>query len=493
MDALRNLELLITSRYPIIVIETYEEERVEQVLGRAAARLGLPLFVWTVSHGLRRVGALEGIYDTRDPLKALGNLAAMPSEGIFLFEDLHRSLGDPAVVRKLQDLARSFARERRAIVLAAPRVELPPELSTLATVFRLDLPAEEDLKALVQDVVRRLSATQKITLDLSPEDLDRLGEALKGLTLFEAERALTRAALDDMTLDRKDVDEIITVKKELLAKEGLLEFVPAEEGLGDVGGLAHLKAWLDKRARAFTAEAKQFGVPPPKGILLLGVQGCGKTFGGESRGEGLGASAAQARGRPALQQVRGGIGEEPRSRAGNRRADGALRADAGRDRKSPRLGHELGRGCRPVRPHLRPAVGVAPGPQGTRLRGRHLQSDRVAAAGAHAQGPLRRDLLYRSPDARGAARDLLRPPAPPQREPAAFDLEALAAASEGFSGAEIEQAVVSALYTAFSRGVTLGTEHILDELKETKPLSVTRAEEVTDLREWAQGRTVPAG
>ncbi len=278
MDALRNLELLITSRYPIIVIETCEEERIEQVLARVAVSLGLPLFVWTTSRGLRRAGASEGLYDTRDPLKALANLAAMPSEGIYLFEDLHRSLGDPAVVQKLQDLARHFARERRAIVLAAPRVDLPAELSTLATVFRLDLPSEEELKALARDVVQRLSAAHKIAMELSPEDFDRLAEALKGLTLFEAERALTRASLNDLALNRKDVDEIIAVKKELLAKEGILEYITADEGLADVGGLAHLKGWLDKRARAFTAEARQFGVPPPKGILLLGVQGCGKTL-----------------------------------------------------------------------------------------------------------------------------------------------------------------------------------------------------------------------
>jgi SpoVK/Ycf46/Vps4 family AAA+-type ATPase len=492
MDALRNLELLITSRYPIIVIETYEEERVEQVLSRVAARLGLPLFVWTMSRGLRRAGAPDGLYDTRDPLKALGNLPAMPAEAIFLFEDLHRSLGDAAVVRKLQDLARHFARERRAIVLAAPRVDLPPELSTLATVFRLDLPTEEELKALARDVVQRLSATRKIALDLSPEDFDRLAGALKGLTLFEAERALTRASLNDLALSSKDVDEIIAVKKELLTKDGVLEYVPAEEGLGDVGGLAHLKAWLDKRARAFTAEARQFGVPPPKGILLLGVQGCGKTLAAKA--------VARAWGLPLLKLEAGrlynkfvGESEKTLDRAletAERMAPCALMIDeiekalgSGLSAESDAglSGRMFGRLLGWLQDHKAPVFVVA-------------TCNRIASLPPELTRKGRFDeIFFIDLPTREERREIfavhLRRR---QRDPAAFDLDALAGASDGFSGAEIEQAVVSALYTAFSRGVTLGTEHILDELTETKPLSMTRAEEVADLREWARGRTVPA-
>src|SRR3989304_2458288 len=192
MDALRTLEILITSRTPLIAIETLEEERVEQALERVAQRLRIPLFVWTMTRGLRRAGTLDALYDTKEPLKALRNLADLPNEGIYLMKDLYRSLGDAAVVRTLQDLA--------------------------------------------------------------------------------------RAVLDDLTLGPRDIEVIAGMKKEILSRDRVLDCVPEKEGLDDVGGLRGLKAWLEKRRKAFTPEAKQFGIEAPRGILLLGVQGCGKSL-----------------------------------------------------------------------------------------------------------------------------------------------------------------------------------------------------------------------
>ncbi len=275
MEALKDLELLIRSRYPIIAVETYEEERLEDALQRIAVKLEVFFFVWTITEGLARIGSTTAIYDTQRPVRALNNVAAMNTDGIYLFKDLHRYLGEAEVVRKLQDLARSFGRDRRALVLSAPQINLPVELAKLAAFFKLDLPTAEELKQFAKSVVSRLSRQHKIKVELTDAEFDRLVEGLKGFTLFEAERAMTRAVLDDLALTRDDLGLIVEIKKELLGKEGILEYSPPED-MAEVGGLQNLKQWLEKRRKAFEPEARRFGISPPKGILLLGVQGAAR-------------------------------------------------------------------------------------------------------------------------------------------------------------------------------------------------------------------------
>ncbi|MEE8326859.1 MAG: hypothetical protein V3R58_07460, partial [candidate division NC10 bacterium] len=209
MEVLRDLEILILSRCPIIAVETYEEERIEEGLKGVAAKLGIPLFVWTVTGGLERAGEGNPIYDSKHPLKALGNVTAIPGEGIYLFKDLHRYWGEAEVVRQLQDLARPFAKDRRALIITAPQITLPPELEKLAAFFRMDLPTEKELKLLAKNVVKNLSREHRIKVEISSDEFDRLVEGMKGLTLFEAERALTKAILRDLALTRRDLEVII--------------------------------------------------------------------------------------------------------------------------------------------------------------------------------------------------------------------------------------------------------------------------------------------
>jgi len=492
MDALRTLEILISSRTPLIAIETLEEERVEQALERVAQRLRIPLFVWTMTRGLRRSGSLEPLYDTKELLKALRNLSELPNEGVYLMKDLHRSLGDATVVRMLQDLTHVFSRDRRAMVLTAPRVELPSELAALASLVKLELPSQTDLRALAQEVFGNLARQHKLGPAPDSDILDKIAAALRGLTLFEAERALTRAVLDDLTLSARDIEVIAEMKKELLSRERVLDCVPEREGLDDVGGLGGLKAWLEKRRKAFTPEAKEFGIPAPRGILLLGVQGCGKSLAAKA--------VAKAWELPLLRLEPGRlfdkfIGESEKN------LDRAL-ATAERMAPCVLMIDEIEKGFASV------ASSESDGGLSRRILGRLLGwlQDReapvflVATCNQITALPpelMRKgrfdEIFFIDLPALDERRQIFTVHlARRHRDPAAFDLTALAEASEGFSGAEIEQAVVSALYTAFARGAELATEHILEEIKATKPLSVTRAEDVEALREWARGRAVPA-
>ena len=492
MDALRNLEILVNSRTPLIAIETLEEDRVEQALERVAQRLRIALFVWTMTRGLRRSGALEPLYDTKEPLKALRNLRDLPNEGIYLMEDLYRSLGDATVVRTLQDLARSFSRERRAVVLTAPHVELPAELAPLVSLVKLELPTEVELRALAAEVFGRLAREHRLGSPPAPEILDRIAAALRGLTLFEAERALTRATLDDLTLGPRDIEVIAEMKKEILSRERVLDCVPEQENLDDVGGLEGLKAWLEKRRNAFSPEAKQFGVEAPRGVLLLGVQGCGKSLAAKA--------IAKTWALPLLRLEPGRlfdkfIGESEKN------LDRAL-ATAERMAPCVLMIDEIEKGFASV------VSSEADGGLSRRILGRLLgwMQEREApvflVATCNQITSLPPELMRKGrfdeiffidlPTAEERKQIFAIHLRHRHRDPSGFDLAALAAASEGFSGAEIEQAVVAALYTAFARHVELATEHILEEIKVTKPLSVTRAEEVEELREWARGRAVPA-
>ncbi len=274
MPPLSDLALMIQSRYPFIAVETSEEDRLETTLSQVAGDLRVPFFVWTVTNGLHRHGLPNAIYDSQQPLKGLNNVAAMTGEALFLMKDLHRYLTDPAVVRKCLDLAPAFGHDRRVIVMSAAKVELPSELEPLTARLTLALPGADELKSVVKRVVAECSRERPVSMGLSPGDLDRLVDRLRGFTEFEAERAITQAILRDNTLDARDIDFIVELKKEMLRKDGVLEYISPEENLAEVGGFKNLKAWLAKRKKAFTPEAKTFGIDPGRGILLLGVQGC---------------------------------------------------------------------------------------------------------------------------------------------------------------------------------------------------------------------------
>jgi hypothetical protein len=488
-----DLELLISSRYPFIAVTTEEEDRLQDMLRRLAVRLEIPFYVWTSVEGLSRP-PLKGLASQpdRQPLQALAQVAAGREDGIYLFKDLHKFLGDPAVVRRLHDLAPVLSRGRRALVLTASDLELPPEIRSLSAMFKLELPSLEELKALVQDKAREFATRGTFRIAVRPADLDRLARSLLGLTLFEAERAITRVVVEDMALTPSDCDRIIELKKQVIERDGYLEFWPRTEGFAGVGGLQGLKTWLELRRRAFTDQAREFGLDPPKGLLLLGVQGCGKSL--------CAKAIAKEWDLPLIKLEPGRLYEKYIGES-EKRLERALDLAA---QIAPVVLwiDEFEKGFAAVSQSESDA-GLS-----KRIFGRLLAWLQDRPAPVFVVGTCN-DILSLPPELmrKGRFDEIFFVDLPGlderssifaihlrkrRRDPAVFDLRRLATAAQGFSGAEIEQAIVSALYAAFASGVDLTTDHIVRELECTRPLSVVRAEEVASLRSWASTRTVLA-
>jgi MoxR-like ATPase len=491
VDNSRDLELLILSHYPIIVVESAEEERVEEMVRAVAARLEVPMFEWRATSGLRRHGTRDPMYETEKPLAALRGVLAMQADAVYLFHDLQRFFEDPLVLRALRDIARGFARERRALLLCAPEISVPEDLRTVAAPFTLRLPDAADLRRMAVRTLKDLGAPHKVAIDLPMADLERLLDSLRGLTLAEAQRLLVRAALDDQRLDRRDLEAIVERKKELLARDGVLTLHPHEAALQQVGGLQNLKGWLRTRGAAFSPEARRQGLEPPRGLLLLGVQGCGKS---------LCARAVAAEWGLALLELDTGalfdkfVGESERN---------LRRALCAAEAMAPCV-----LWIDEIEKALTARDSAADGGLSRRILGTMLtwMQDRKApvfvVATANDVSALPPELLRKGRfdeiffvdlPAEAARRSIFAIHlARRGQDPARFDLAALAAASEGFSGSEIEAAVVSGLYTAFAARTPLADTHVVDAVRAAVPLSRTCRESIEALRAWARGRTVPA-
>ena len=491
-DARKEIALLVDSRYPIIYLETWEESRATEILRLVAHDLGVNLYVWTLTQGLGRAGG-AAIYNTREPIQALTEILGVEGDAIYLLKDFHKHLEDQVVVRKLRDLALAFRRARRSIVISAPVVNIPVELERETARFHLGLPDEQELTQLVRGTAADLAANHHLRGELPEDQLPPLARALRGLTLEEARRVFTQAVLAGLSFDAGMLDRLYDGKSQLVKNQGVLEFLKVEGGLDSIGGLARLKAWLARRRDALTPEAARYGLEPPRGILILGVQGCGKSL------------CAKAVAREWGMQL--------------------LKFDC-----STLFDKYVGESERNLRKSLQVAEAVAPSilwideiekmfPQAA------LHSESDAGLSARIFGSFLTWLQEKkapvfvvatSNDVSSLPPELLRkgrfdeiffvdlPDLEARktifgihlkghmRGPEGLDVDALAAAAQGFSGAEIQQAVTSALYAAFAKKTGLTTEMILKEIRSTYPLSVTMREKVEALREWARERTVPA-
>jgi len=492
MAAADDLALLIQSRYPLIAAETVEEHRFQRTLLQVAESLRVPFYEWSLTEGLHRIPALGAVYDTTEPLKALNNIAGMTGEALFFMKDLRRFLEKPEIVRKLEDLAPHFTMDRRVIVLLAAKDSLPAELQPLAAPYTFALPTAAELKTVAKALIERIRKERPLRVELTDAEMDTCVDRLRGMTAFEAERTLSQAIVRVNGLTKSDIDYIVSIKKELLKRDGLLEYIAPEENLAQVGGFATLKAWLAKRKRAFEPAARDFGIEFPKGILLLGVQGAGKTL--------VAKAVAREWGLPLLKMEPGRLYDKYIGESDKNLEKALHMAEA----MAP---------CVLMIDEIEKGLSYSQSSESDaglsrRIFGRLLGwlQDRkspvfvIATSNAISQLPpeLTRkgrfdEIFFIDLPTKDERKDIFAIHLKKRkRDPAGFDLDHLAAASDGFTGAEIEQVVVAGLYTAFSRSVELSTSILAEELRSTKPLSVTRREEIDALRTWARDRTVMA-
>lgn len=490
------LDLLIRARYPVLYVVTHEEGRLEALLADLARRQGKPLSVWTATRGLTIAQGVRGAELPRPtpPAEVLDRIRGQEGAGLFLLCDVHVFFDDPLVVRRLRDLARSLADTHRSIVISAPRLALPPELEKDVTVLDLPLPEPDELRALLRSLCEQLHDGDPSRVQINRDDAEALVRAAQGLTLTEAESAFARAAVSDGALRGVDVSLVLDEKCQAIRKSGMLEFHPAAATLADVGGLAHLKEWLRRRGKALGAGAREFGLPPARGVLLLGAPGCGKSL--------TAKVVANAWRLPLLHLDLGRVfsgllgSSEENMRRALRVAEGVAPAVLWIDEIEKGLAGGTGRS------------GEMDGGTAQRVFGSLLtwMSEQTAGvfvvATANRIESLPPELLRRGrfdevffvdlPDGAARAEILAIHLRRRGRDPAAFDLAALAEKCTGFSGAELEHCVIEGLYAAFDLGHALSSEDLARAIAETTPLSVTSAEDIERMRAWASSRARPA-
>ncbi len=492
--SVHEIKILVLSYHPVILIETPEEDRVEALLRSVAADLKVPLMTWSLTDGLKRWGEQNAIYETGDPAKALAAIEQISADAIYWLKDLGPHMRDPAIARKVRDLGKKFAKNNTpsSIFLTGAQMELPADVKAGAVNYELRMPDQSEYRHVIQSVVQSLSERGGTAVDASMLDLNELSQALSGMTLNQARQAIAYAALSDGRLDSDDVNSVMEIKAKTIKEGGILEYFPAEDNTHQLGGFANLKRWLESARQGFSAQAKELNLEPPKGIMIVGVQGCGKSLAAKV--------IARAWRLPLLKLDAGSLYESL----------------VGATEKNFRQATSLAESMAPVVlwiDEVEKGFSLNSGDADAGLSRRLFASFLTwlqekdpgvfVVATANNLDALPPELMRKgrfdeiffvdlpSDADRGQVWQIhltIR-----KQDPARFDIPALVAASDGFSGAEIEQAVIAALYNCLHGQRPLDNGELLKAISETVPLSVSRREDVTGLRDYAKDRFVSVG
>lgn len=471
----------------VLHVASYEWERVRGHVIGVAKELSLPLRVWSQSTGLRSCSS-EGETKTEDdaaidPLEVLKQVHGCSEAGVWILEDFQPFLREEhhPIHRWLRELARMPASPRKLVVLSTPLPGLPVDVRKEIPTVELDLPGVDDLRVVLRDAATALG----VRADAD----DALLDAARGLTVMEARLAFGKAAAELGRLDHGAVPLVAREKERIIKQSEVLEYYPTDARMTDVGGLDQLKVWLERRGRAFGAGARDFGLDAPKGVLLLGVQGCGKSL--------LAKAVAAAWQFPLLRLDMGKVfgGVVGQSEANIRTALQVAQALA----PCVLWIDEIEKGVAGVGSSDQTDGGTTARVVGSLLTWMQEKRDPVfVVATANRIDMLPPELLRKGRfdeiffvdlPTRAVREEILSIHLRrKRRDPKDYDLSALAARSVGFSGAELEGAVREGLYDAFAEGCELATEHIGRALDKTFPLSRTMREQIEGLRKWAKVR-----
>lgn len=487
-------EQLITARHSCVSIISPEESHALSIVGDVALRRQCDYLIWSVTRGVRDglIADSPPVPDTDHPAAALFHLSRhLKKRSIIVALDLGGHLKDERVVRALRDLLVAVGNTNSTLVLIDYRDELPRFVQAAATRFEISLPDEAEIEDLIKQTLRSVNAEQRIAVEVTRQGLDTMICTLRGLSRRQIRQIIIDSIAEDRRFDDADAKSFLSSKRRAVG-DGLLEYVESPTTLDEIGGLAKFKQWLEMRSGCFSSEAKAFGLPAPRGVLMLGVQGAGKSLSAKA--------VATAWQRPLLRMDVGALYDRYIGESERRLRDALHQAE-----------------------HMAPVV----------LWIDEIEKAFASAASQSTDGGLSKRMFgtlltwmqeHRSPvflfatanDIEALPPELLRKGrfdeiffvdlpmlearhaifrlhlAKRGKDPSMFDVDSLACASQGFSGAEIEQAIVSALYLAFRERSPLATEHILATINASPPLSVTMREKIQWLREWAKDRCVPA-
>ena len=484
-----DISLLLRSHTPILILETHEEMRAIELMQDIADNMGYPLFKWSITTGMQRLDLnLDAQVFLKEPGKVLDHIISSDLEAVYLLLDFHPFLQDPVIIRRLKESAFAIADKRTRLVLISHELEMPAEVQKLAVSKKLSLPDEDALLDIVRKeaaAYAKSPANARVTTD--KKVLAQLVNNLKGLTHNDARKLARAAIVDDGAITDSDLPEVMQAKYRLLSQNELLAFEFETSSFSELAGMKTLKTWLHQREKFFNQSVEIPGMDNPKGILLLGVQGCGKSVAAKA--------VAGVWGVPLLRMDFGSlynkyIGEsESNIREALKTAEvmspcvlwideiekGIATSDSD-DGTSQRI---LGTLLTWMAENRKPVFIVATSNDIQRLPPELIRKGRIDEVFfVDLPTPEVRERIFQIHlDKREIDKSRL-------------DLARLAQVSDGFSGSEIEQLVVAAIYRAHAGDGEVSMEILTDEARNTRPLSVLMAEKISALRQWAQGRTV---